>query len=202
MTTNVPGPTFGATGFLVPDDAAILAGVIEDINAAFGGNLNPDVRTPQGQLASSIAALVSNADAIFQLYTQLVDPAFSFGRMQDAIARINFLSRRGSQATVVQCVCSGTAAAIPVGATARAEDGNIYSCIEAGTLPVGGGTITLSFACNTLGPIACPANSLDQIFQSIPGWDSINNPADGVIGTATEDARAFEARRAASVAVN
>lgn len=200
--TNVPAPTFGATGFLSPSDAAILAGVIADINAAFGGSLNPDPRTPQGQLATSIAALVSNADAIFQLYTQLVDPAFSFGRMQDAIARINFLQRHGSQATVTQGVCVGAFnTSIPVGATAKAADGNIYSCTQAGIIPIGG-SIVLSFACNTLGPIACPANSLSQISQAIPGWDTINNPADGVIGSNTEGPRAFEARRAASIAVN
>lgn len=202
IATNVPAPAFGATGFTSPTDEAILAGVTADINAAFGGSLNPDLRTPQGQLASSITALVSNADAMFQLYTQLVDPAYSFGRMQDAIARINFLQRRGAQATVVQAVCVGAeSVTIPIGATARTTDGNIYSSIEAGTFDVTG-TMTLSFACNTLGPINCPANSLTQIYQSIPGWDSINNPSDGVIGNDTENSREFEARRAASVAVN
>lgn len=200
--TNVPAPTFGPTGFILPTDEAILAGVLADINAAFGGELNTDLRTPQGQLATSIAALVSNADAMFQLYTQLVDPAYSYGRMQDAIARIYFLQRRGSQATVVQCECVGAEGTIiPIGATSLAVDGSIYTCSEAGVIPVGG-TITLSFTCNVLGPVPCPANSLNQIYQSIPGWDSINNSTDGVIGTNTENARTFEARRAESVAVN
>jgi len=200
--TNVPAPTFGATGFLVPTDEEILAGVLADINAAFGGTLSTDLRTPQGQLATSIAALVSNADAMFQLYTQLVDPAYSYGRMQDAIARIYFLQRRGSQATVVQCECVGAEnTVIPIGATAKAVDGNIYTCTEAGVIPISG-TITLSFTCNVLGPVPCPADSLNQIYQSIPGWDSINNSTDGVIGSDTESARAFETRRAESVAVN
>lgn len=202
MGTSVPGPTFGSTGFLVPSDEEIFTGVTTDLNAAFGGNLNPALNTPQGQLATTIAALVSNADAIFLLYTQLVDPAFSYGRMQDAIARINFLQRRGSQATVVQCTCVGLAGTeIPVGSTAKATDGNIYSSTQDVVIPITG-SITVSFACNTLGPIACPADSLNQIYQSIPGWDSINNPSDGVIGTNTESSQAFETRRAASVAAN
>lgn len=200
--TNVPAPTFGANGFIVPSEQDIFNGVMTDLNAAFGGKLNTALNTPQGQLATTIAALVSNADSIFQLYTQLVDPAFSYGRMQDAIARINFLARHGSTATVVQCVCLGEqGVTVPVGATAKATDGNIYSCTEAGTFD-SSGTMTLSFACNTLGPIACPANSLNTIYQSISGWDSINNPTDGVIGNNTESSQAFEARRAASVAVN
>jgi hypothetical protein len=200
--TNVPAPTFGANGFIVPAEQDIFNGVMADLNAAFGGKLNTALNTPQGQLATTIAALVSNADSIFQLYTQLVDPAFSYGRMQDAIARINFLTRQGSTATAVQCLCIGEqGVTVPVGATAKAADGNIYSCTEAGTFPAGG-SMTLSFACNTLGPVACPANSLNQIYQSISGWDSVNNPTDGVIGNNTESSQAFEARRSASVAVN
>jgi hypothetical protein len=62
--------------------------------------------------------------------------------------------------------------------------------------------MTLSFACNTLGPVTCPANSITQIYNAIPGWDTINNPTDGVIGTNTESRTEFEQRRAASVALN
>lgn len=202
MTTNVPPPSFGPTGFVAPNEETILAGVLADIDEAFGGGLNPALDTPQGQLATSQAAIVGNANDTFVYYTNQVDPAYADGRMQDAIARIYFLQRLPSEPTVVQGVCTGAEGVlIDVGATAVAADGNIYTCTEAGTIPVTG-TITLSFACNVAGPIACPANSLNQIYQSIPGWDSINNPTDGVIGSNTESRAEFEARRAASVAVN
>lgn len=202
MTTNVPVPTFGPNGFIAPSEEAILAGVFADINEAFGGNLNPALDTPQGQLATSEAAIIGNANDTFVYYTTQVDPAYAEGRMQDAIARIYFLTRLPSEPTVVQCVCVGAEGVIIlVGSTAIATDGNIYTCTEEGTIPVSG-TITLSFSCNIAGPIACPANSLNQIYQAIPGWDSVNNPTDGVIGTDTESRSAFEARRAASVALN
>lgn len=202
MTTNVPQPTFGANGFEVPSEEAILEGVQADINAAFGGDLNPALDTPQGQLASSMAAIISNADQLFQSITRQSDPAYASGRWQDAIGRIYFLSRNPSEPTAVQATCTGAEGVIvPVGATALATDGNIYTCTEEGTF-TNTGTMVLPFACNVPGPIPCPAGSLNQIYQAIPGWDSINNLSDGTLGNNTESRAEFETRRAASVALN
>lgn len=200
--TNVPPVTFGPNGFIAPSEAAIYAGVFQDIDEAFGGGLNPAEETPQGQLATSETAIVGAANDTFLFYTTQTDPAFAQGRMQDAIARIYFLQRNPSEPTVAQAVCTGAqGVTVPIGATAIAADGNIYTCTEVGTFGVTG-TMTLSFSCNVAGPIACPANSLNQIYQTIPGWDTINNPTDGVIGQDVESREAFEARRAASVALN
>ncbi len=93
MATSVPKPQWTQTGFVIPQTADILTGVQADINAAFGGNLNMDLTTPQGQLASSETAVLDNANQTFLYYTQQVDPAYASGRMQDAIARIYFISR-------------------------------------------------------------------------------------------------------------
>lgn len=200
--TNVPIPTFGPTGFIIPSTTAVLAGVQEDINQAFGGNLNPALDTPQGQLATSEAALVDETNANFLFLTNQFDPAYASGRYQDALARIYFLERIASQPTIVQALCTGLeGVVIPEGAIALAQDGNQYVCTGAGTIPVGG-SITLSFACAVDGPIPCPEGSLNQIYQAIPGWDSIVNNSDGVLGSLVESRAAFEARRAATVAGN
>lgn len=202
VTTNVPEPTFGATGFIVPAESAILTGVTEDINDAFGGNVNPALETPQGQLASSETAIIGNVNDTFLYYTTQTDPAYATGRMQDAIGRIYFIERNPAQPTVAQCVCTGlSGVVIPEGALAIADDGNYYTCTAAGTIPISG-SITLPFACTTVGPISCQANTLNQIYRAIPGWDTINNPADGVLGNDVESRSEFEARRALSVAQN
>lgn len=200
--SNVPPVTFGPNGFIIPSTAAVLAGVQADIDAAFGGNLNPALDTPQGQLATSEAAVVDEVNATFLFLTNQFDPAFASGRYQDALARIYFLERNPSQPTVVQATCSGLeGVVIPAGALAVAADGNQYVCTDGGTIPVSG-SITLSFACLIPGPIACPEGTLNQIYQAIPGWDSITNPADGVLGNDVESRSAFEARREATVAAN
>lgn len=202
VSTSVPQPVFGPNGFIVPATTDVLNGVQQDINSAFGGALSSELSTPQGQLASSEAAVIDDVNQTFLYLTQQFDPAFSSGRYQDGIARIYFIERNPAQPTVVPAVCTGLAGVvIPAGSVALAADGNQYLCTQDGTIPVGG-SITLSFQCAVVGPIACPAGTLNQIYRSIPGWDSINNLADGVIGNNVESRAAFEARRSASVAVN
>ena len=202
MTTSIPLPTFGASGFTAPLESAILAAVSAQINAAFDGNLNMSPATPQGQLAASITAMLANVNDLFVLYTNLVDPMLTYGRMQDAIARLSFIERNPAAQTIAECVCVGAVGVtIPVGAKAQGQDGNAYVCTQAGTIPAGG-SITLPFACSTYGPIACAAGNVTSIVSSVPGWDSINNPSAGVIGSAAETPQAFEARRAQSVAKN
>lgn len=208
-STSVPAPVFGPLGFAIPAESDILAGVNADMNAAFGGNLNTGTSggavtnpTPQGQLASSLTAIVGDKDATFLRYTQQVDPAFADGRMQDGIARIYFITRNPALATVVTATCTGLVnVTIPVGALAEATDGTQYLCTGAGTIPIGG-SIDLQFAAITTGPIACPAGSLSKIARAINGWDTITNAADGVVGANVENRAAFEARRGQSVAKN
>ncbi len=201
-TTNVPFPTFGTTGFVIPLESAILAGVQADINTAFGGNLSFSSGSPELQLATSLAAIIGDMNVQFLQYVNQVDPAYSQGRMQDAIGRIYFLTRNPATSTVVQCTCIGAAGTtIPVNALASDSSGNIYVCTQAGTF-TSSGTLTLPFANVATGAIPCAANTLTTIYQAIAGWDSINNPAAGILGSPVESASAFELRRGQSVAQN
>jgi Baseplate J-like protein len=208
-STSVPKPTFGDKGFIAPAESDVLAGVQADINAAFGGKLNFSTTTggvtnptPQGQLANSEAAVIGDSNDQFLFYCNQVDPAYASGRMQDGIARIYFITRNPALPTVVTATCRGRVnVIIPVGAMARATDGRLYLCTGAGTIPAGG-VIDLQFACTETGPIACPALSLSTIYQAIPGWDSISNAADGVLGVNVESRSEFEFRRGHSVAQN
>jgi hypothetical protein len=207
-TTAVPQPIFGPQGFQVPPESAILDGVQSDIDAAFGGGLNPALSTPQGQIATSESAIIADSYNMFLWFCNQVDPALNSGRMQDAIARVYFITRLPAQPTVVQATCVGLGEVIiPVGALAKADDGNLYVCQEQGTIP-STGSIVLPFACAITGPIACPGSatiggngSLNTIQQAIPGWDSISNVQDGVLGTNVETRAALEERRRASTSI-
>jgi len=214
--TNVPLPNFGPQGFQAPTDAQILAGVQADMNAAFGGGLNFSTSTgsavnptPQGQLAISLTAIISAVYAEFVNFTNQVNPAFAEGRMQDAIGNIYFIQRYPAQGTVVQCICTGAeGVTIPGGSIgtppavmAVDESGNQYRCSEGGVIPAGG-SLTLPFVNILPGPIQCLAGTLNVIYSTIPGWDSITNPSDGVVGNDAESRAAFETRRVATVEGN
>jgi hypothetical protein len=205
-TTNVPDPVFGDTGFIVPAETAVLAGVHADINAAFGGNLNFTTTsggitnaTPQGQLATSFAAIIGNVNNTFLKFTNMVDPSYASGRMQDAIGRIYFIERIPSQPTVLEVSCIGLAGVvIPVNASVKDTAGNLYQCTAQGTIPLTG-AVTLPFACSVPGPVAVPASV--SIYQAIPGWDT-SELISGIVGQNTESRSAFETRRALSTAHN
>lgn len=199
--TNVPAPVFGEAGFIAPAESAILAGRQADINTAFGGNLNPALNTPQGQLASSDTAIIGDANDQFLALANGVDPAYATGRLQDGIGRIYFQTRNPAQSTVLQIACAGlTDVKIPVGALIQDASGNLISCTAAGTIPAGG-SVTLSFAYLATGPIAVPAVNAVKIYKVIPGWDSVTCLS-GVLGNVVESSAAFELRRKQSTAGN
>jgi hypothetical protein len=201
-TTNVPSVEFTPTGLTVPQESEVLAGVQADYNDAFGGDLNPSLETPQGQLATSTAAIVTDNNALFAEFVNQVNPDTASGFMQDAIARIYFLNRSPGAPTAVQCDCVGAyQTVIPVGAQAADTSGNLYVCTQEGVIPISG-TISLPFANVETGPIPCPADTLTAIYRAIPGWDTINNPLPGVLGQDVESRAAFETRRRNSVALN
>lgn len=201
-STNVPTLQFTSAGLVVPSEPAILAGIQADQNAMFGGNLNPALNTPQGQLATTTTAQINNGNTAFATLVDQVDPDNATGFMQDAIGRFYFINRLPAVATVVNCLCTGAfGTPIPVGALVQDTSGNIYSCTQAGEIPVGG-SITLPFANIVAGPTPAPANTLTIIYAAISGWDVVNNPTQGATGSNVESPAAFEYRREQSVAKN
>lgn len=200
--TAVPSPSLGPTGFTAPAEGAILTGVETDFNSALGGNLTFANGSPELQLATSNTAIIGDGNDQFLALAYACDPAFASGRNQDALARIYFLTRIPSTATLVTCTCTGTPGRfIGTGSIAIDTAGNLYYCTAGGTIG-GGGTVSLTFACGQTGPIACPAGTLTTIYRALSGWDSITNPADGVLGRNVESRQAFEIRRQESVQAN
>lgn len=201
-TTSVPPIEFTTAGLILPTDAAILAGVQADWNAAFGGNLNPQLSSPQGQKATTDAAIISDKNAKFAYFVNQIDPATSSGFMQDAIGRLYFLERIPARSTTVDVVCTGgTGVVIPIGSLVQDGNGNLFSSTAAATIPAGG-SVTIPFAAVNTGPLPCPPNSINTIYRTINGWDSAVNLVDGVIGADVENRADFEYRRQNSVAAN
>lgn len=199
IATAVPQPVFGPTGFIAPTEEAILGGVLTDIQTAFGGDLNPSLASPQGQLATSFTAEIGNVNDTFVYQSTQTDPAFAVGRWLDAIGRIYYIGRFNSQPTVLQIDCIGAAGVvIPLGALLQDPAGNVYQSTQAATIPIGG-SITVPFACTVPGPTAVPATV--TIFQAVPGWDTATVTS-GVEGNNTETDAQFRQRRALSTAVN
>lgn len=200
--SSVPSLQFTAAGLVVPSETDVLAGVQSDMDAAFGGGLNPALETPQGQLASSQAAVIGDKNNEVAYVTNQVDPQFADGRFQDAIGRIYFLTRKPAVATAVQATLTGLpGTVVPTGTLAQDTSGNTYASVSDATIG-SVGTVTAEFQNIATGPIACPAGTLTSVYQAIAGWDAITNVAAGVLGSVVESRADFEYRRKNSVALN
>lgn len=200
--SSVPKIKFTPAGLVIPAETDVLAGVQADINAAFGGGVNPALETPQGQLASSQTAVIGDKNNEFAYFANQVDPQYADGRFQDGIARIYFLNRKPATPTSVQATLTGlSGTVVPAGTLAQDTSGNTYIC--AGDVTIGAtGTATAEFQNMDTGPIPCPSGTLTQVYQAIPGWDAITNAADGTLGSDVESRADFEYRRKNSVAIN
>ena len=202
MSTNVPVITWVNGSPVLPAEVDILAGVQADINAAFGGGVNPGLTTPQGQLAQTETAIIGEKNNEIAYIANQVNPSFASGIWQDAIGEIYFIKRIPGAGTVVSATCTGAVGTvIPAGSVAQDNNGYLYTALSAGTIP-STGNVTISFQNQTQGPIACNVGALNKIYTAVAGWDTISNPTAGALGNDVESRASFEARRAASVAGN
>ncbi|MCH7381598.1 MULTISPECIES: baseplate J/gp47 family protein [Acinetobacter] len=200
-TSSVPKIQFTPSGLVLPQESVILDGVYQDYNAALGGNLNPALETPQGQLISSTTAIIGDHNSAFAEFVNQVDPDVASGFMQDAIGRIYFLNRHPATSTVVQCICTGViGTVIPQGSLITDQSGNIYQSLEAAVLNASG-QATVNFECLETGPIVCPENAV-KIYRAVVGWENVDNPSAGITGSDVENRSDFEFRRRQSVAKN
>lgn len=201
MATQVPANQFLDSGVAIPDEGAILSGVLADIDAAFGGGMSKSLSTPQGQFAQSLAAIIGAKNSEVLEISNQVDPDRNDGKWQDAIGRIYFMERLPGRGTVVQATCYGLVGAlIPAGSLAQDTSGHIYASMSNAIIG-SNGQVIVQFQCQELGPIACPPNSLTRIYVAVTGWERINNDAAGVPGALTENRYDFERRRRASVGI-
>lgn len=201
-SSAVPKIKFTAAGLVIPAETDVLAGVQADMNAAFGGGLNPALETPQGQLASSQAAVIADKNNEIATVVNQVDPQYAADRFQDAIGRIYFLTRKPATPTAVTATLMGLAGTvIPAGTLAQDTSGNTYAASGAATISIAG-TVDAEFQNIENGPTPCAAGTLTQVYQAVPGWDAINNVADGTMGQDVESRADFEYRRKNSVALN
>ena len=205
MSSNVPQPVFTSTGVQLADPQALLAGIQADQVAAFaltGKTLNTELTTPQGQIASSEAYILSAFQALLAQMVANVDPLTSSGAYQDALGRIYFLTRQQATFATVSALVTGTPGAdLPMGSQVISSDGTIWASTADTTFSPGPGTATVTFQATTSGSVPAAGINDLSIYQSVVNWLAVSNSAPSVPGVNTESRAAFETRRAASVQI-
>lgn len=199
-----------STGLHSPDTSDIREGVAEDWTQAFFDPdlpaLDTDPVTPAGQLIDAEVAEIEAKNAELLYLSNQFNPKVADGRWQDALGHIYFLERKLDEPTVVTCQLTGlNGTVIPYGALAQSLTGHTLICNRSVTIDgsdFSSGTAETTFRVSENGPLEIPAHSVTAIVTTVPGWDTVDNHASGVVGRALETRSEFEARRAASVAAN
>ena len=178
----------------------MLKDVLADFNTACGGNLNLNLEAPQGQLASSLAAIIADKNNQIAWLANQVHPDYAEGFMQDAIAKIYFLDRKQATDSVVTCEFMGLAGTrIPKGFIVKDTLGNNW-VLQQNISILAGGTVTGTLSAK--GSIHAKAHTVNQMYQTIVGLDRVDNTQDAIAGKLTESRAEFRDRRQRSVAIN
>jgi len=184
------------TGTIVPDTSQLLGAVQADFKAVFGDDLVVDPSTPQGVLITALtlsrAETVNNNAAL----ANQINPNIAGGVFLDAIMALLGVQRTEATRTIIPgVVISGVAGTlIPSGSRAQNVAGDVFETI-ANLVISAAGTVVSDFRAVEFGPIVCTANSLNTIVTFVLGWETVNNPTAGVIGSNTQSDQAARAFR-------
>lgn len=198
---------FTDAGIIAPSTGEIKTGWQELFKIIFGSSVNLDDASPQGMLITSLTKVIANKNANFLFFANQFNPANATGTFQDALAELYFLSRKPATSSTVMCECRGLPGTVLNGedeiepAQAVSVNGDVFVCVNTVTIPSSGVIIT-QFKSKETGIIPVNANTINQIYNRVSGWDSVNNPNAGVVGTLIENDLDFENRRKNSIAIN
>lgn len=197
------------TGIVVPDVSEVREDIGKAVQDAFQTDpndppLNIEPTTPMGQIVDALTAEVAAKNSEVAKIADQNNLNIAAGRYLDALTSLYFVQRKISEATIVQCQCTGLKGTfIPYGAIVQDTDGNQYRHNVALGATIGDtGTVLTTFSAVEHGALEVMSGTVNQIVTIIPGWDAVTNPEAGVTGRDRESDAELRNRYRQSVAIN
>lgn len=197
------------SGVVIPTTQEVRDDLAAQFQDAFRTNendpdLNVDPSSPMGQVVDLVTAEVEAKNAEVAFLANQYNPALATGSFLDALANLYGLTRKLSEPTVVTCVCTGLrGTTIPYGAIVQDGNGNqLRHNVVLGAQIGDSGTVETTFVTVEHGAIEIGAGTVNKIVTVIPGWDSVTNPAAGVLGRDREPDGELYSRMINSYAIN
>lgn len=192
-------PTISTAGLQTSSYSDILAYLIDAYQNIYGSTTALIPATPDYELLSIFALMVSDCNSGLQLTYQQRSPSTAIATGLDAVVSINGLTRGGATYSTVQLTLTGSANATITNGVASDSNGNLWALPTSITLD-GTGVANVVATCETAGDIVAPAGTVTGISTPQAGWQSVTNPVAATPGADAEPDSALRERQAVSVA--
>lgn len=189
-------------GIQTPEVDQVISGLWDMFVGAFGEDLNTDMSTPQGQLVTSLAAIISDANNQLVSVLNQFDPLYANGTWQDAIGYIYFMKRKPATHSTAQLKVMGlSGVVIPEGFLFLDEKNELWETTKQNIIGENGEAI-VNVECVNSGIIEAAPNTINTIVKALAGLDRATNESAAAVGSEEETQKDFEFRRKDSVALN
>lgn len=196
-------------GVTIPTTSEVRDDLITRIKEAFkvsGSDveLNCEPTSPMGQLVDALAAEIEAKNAEIAFLSNQLSPQLATGVWLDQLAALYMLERKVSEATAVVCSVTGLSGTkIPFGAMVQDSSNRQFRLLATEGITIGSdGTGTGTFYCVDHGAIEVAASTVTKIVTVVAGWDTVTNPAAGIVGRDRESDAELRDRMRSSVSIN
>lgn len=178
---------WGTQGFVPYTAQQSLDVVNTSYVSVFGASVNLSPSSVNGQLIYQESTwLLNNENFINSMLTNVFNPNLASGIYLDTICSFLGIKRKPATFSIVTCICYGSAGTIIVAGTQIANTNNdVFISVNNLTID-GTGQVTGQFIAQQSGAIPCLSNTVNNIINKVYGWDRVNNPTDGVTGSAIQ----------------
>lgn len=197
-TTNV--------GFVPVDAQTSLLQTQQIFTNTFGSGVNLNPTSINGIFIQQLANLnIAVNDVQATLYGGLYNPDVASGPWLDSICALLSLKRILAFGSFATCQVTGLiGTVIPTGAQILNTNGDVFALTSGPITITGNPTIDTGVwtALDVGAPVAVSADTLTGIVQQIAGWDTVNNPDDGVVGEPAQTDTSLRYTRTQALAIN
>lgn len=182
-------------GVIVPDTSTVLSEVEADWKALFGEDLDVSPETPQGRFIElqtrTRKFVIESCAAVSNLLN--LDRVNGFGL--DDLGSLFVLSRKPATQTVTTVILTGAnGTVVPAGTRLQTDAGDIFVNDNPWTITGGSKAAVDGWHAEQYGEVPCPANTLVNMLDVVPGLESVNNPSAPTLGQELESDNLFRAR--------
>lgn len=193
-------PTITATGITAPGFAEILAYLRTQYQAIFGADVYLGSDSQDGQFLAIVAQALADCNAAALAVYNSFSPATAQGIGLSNVVKINGLTRALPSSSTCDVTIVGVAGTIITNGQITDTNGRTWSLPGTVEIPVEGEVIATA-TCQTPGAVTAGAGTLIKIKTPIFGWQTVNNAAPAVAGSAVETDAALRLRQSISVAL-